>query len=167
MSDEQTEIQGCFRAFQQEIDAYNDRRERLIKSSRDITAASKKVIFSLHRFPHQALFTSSNRQRSNAAIKILADAHAKKNEIVQMVMQAAKREHFDQEKRTEKASSDQDIEIGRATRYERAIGSGIEEFVSFAVAIEALRFQSSLLTLYSICIRWKQSHSYTFSSTPH
>lgn len=147
MTEQQTEIQGCFRAFQLEIDAYNDRRERLIKSSRDITAASKKVIFSLHRFPHQALFTSSNQQRSNAAQKILADAHAKKGEIVAMIMQAAKRERFDGRKRSEEeASPDDDVEVGRAARYERAIGSGIEEFVRRTTAMA----DCSCLTTYHL-----------------
>ncbi|TDL28810.1 Translin [Rickenella mellea] len=38
-----------FDGFRVELDEYNDRRERLIKVSRDITNASKKVIFLLHR----------------------------------------------------------------------------------------------------------------------
>ncbi|EIW86435.1 Translin [Coniophora puteana RWD-64-598 SS2] len=42
-------IRDVFDGFRQELDDYNDRRERLIKSSRDITNLSKKVIFLLHR----------------------------------------------------------------------------------------------------------------------
>ncbi|KAJ3576143.1 hypothetical protein NP233_g638 [Leucocoprinus birnbaumii] len=38
-----------FESFRAEVDDYNDRRERLIKASRDITNLSKKVIFLLHR----------------------------------------------------------------------------------------------------------------------
>lgn len=36
----------------QELDDHHDRRERIIKASRDITALSKKTIFSLQRYVH-------------------------------------------------------------------------------------------------------------------
>ncbi|KAK2747390.1 hypothetical protein FQN55_005139 [Onygenales sp. PD_40] len=42
-------IQSIFTTFRQELDEHHDRRERIIKASRDITALSKKVIFSLQR----------------------------------------------------------------------------------------------------------------------
>ncbi|KAG1716354.1 hypothetical protein ID866_838 [Astraeus odoratus] len=42
-------IQRMFDEFRQELDSQNDRKERLFKSSRDITNLSKKVIFLLHR----------------------------------------------------------------------------------------------------------------------
>ncbi|OCL13686.1 Translin [Glonium stellatum] len=38
-----------FESFRSELDEHHDRRERVIKASRDITAASKKIIFSLQR----------------------------------------------------------------------------------------------------------------------
>ncbi|KAK5171720.1 uncharacterized protein LTR77_003356 [Saxophila tyrrhenica] len=38
-----------FEYFRSELDEHHDRRERIIKASRDITAASKKIIFTLHR----------------------------------------------------------------------------------------------------------------------
>lgn len=38
-----------FEAFRAELDEHHDRRERIIKASRDITAASKKIIFTLQR----------------------------------------------------------------------------------------------------------------------
>ncbi|KAF3909417.1 hypothetical protein AA313_de0201807 [Arthrobotrys entomopaga] len=42
-----------FTTFRNELDEHHDRRERIIKASRDITAASKKIIFTLHRLrPH-------------------------------------------------------------------------------------------------------------------
>jgi len=102
MFNRQEDVQNSFRVFQNEIDAYNDRRERLIKSSRDITTASKRLIFHLHRFPHQSLIISSsevskseprlNTLRSNLAEKVLYEAKTKKDEIVQMILQTAKRE---------------------------------------------------------------------------
>lgn len=38
-----------FEQFRAELDEHHDRRERTIKASRDITAASKKIIFALQR----------------------------------------------------------------------------------------------------------------------
>ncbi|KAF1964878.1 Translin [Bimuria novae-zelandiae CBS 107.79] len=38
-----------FEGFRTELDQHHDRRERIIKASRDITAASKKIIFTLQR----------------------------------------------------------------------------------------------------------------------
>ncbi|KAH8120569.1 Translin [Phellopilus nigrolimitatus] len=42
-------IVHAFDGFRAELDEHNDRRERLIKASRDITILSKKTIFLLHR----------------------------------------------------------------------------------------------------------------------
>ncbi|OAX80890.1 hypothetical protein ACJ72_04771 [Emergomyces africanus] len=42
-------LQPIFNIFRSELDEHHDRRERVIKASRDITALSKKIIFSLHR----------------------------------------------------------------------------------------------------------------------
>ncbi|KAL4882414.1 Translin family-domain-containing protein [Aspergillus karnatakaensis] len=45
----QPNVQSMFEHFRDELDKHHDRRERLIKISRDITALSKKIIFSLQR----------------------------------------------------------------------------------------------------------------------
>ncbi|KAH9821879.1 Translin [Melampsora americana] len=42
-------IDAMFQSFAKELDVHHDRREAIIKLSRDITSASKKVIFYLHR----------------------------------------------------------------------------------------------------------------------
>ncbi|TFK30309.1 Translin [Coprinopsis marcescibilis] len=42
-------VKPAFENFRRELDESNDRRERLIKASRDITNLSKKTIFLLHR----------------------------------------------------------------------------------------------------------------------
>ena len=42
-------ILDAFAAFRDELDEKHDRRERLVKASRDVTNQSKKVIFQLHR----------------------------------------------------------------------------------------------------------------------
>ncbi|KAF3762137.1 hypothetical protein M406DRAFT_45836 [Cryphonectria parasitica EP155] len=43
------EFTPMFEHFRDELDDHHDRRERIIKASRDITALSKKMIFSLQR----------------------------------------------------------------------------------------------------------------------
>ncbi|KAF2275978.1 Translin [Westerdykella ornata] len=40
---------AMFEEFRKELDEHHDRRERIVKASRDITAASKKIIFTLQR----------------------------------------------------------------------------------------------------------------------
>lgn len=40
---------SMFEGFRAELDEHHDRRERIIKASRDITASSKKIIFTLQR----------------------------------------------------------------------------------------------------------------------
>ncbi|KAF8624784.1 hypothetical protein AX15_005674 [Amanita polypyramis BW_CC] len=49
MASSKYSIIQIFEVFRAELDDYNDRRERLIKASRDVTNLSKKVIFFLHR----------------------------------------------------------------------------------------------------------------------
>ena len=43
------EIQTLFQQYQNELDCSHDKRERLVKLSRDITIQSKRIIFLLHR----------------------------------------------------------------------------------------------------------------------
>ncbi|KAL8859704.1 MAG: hypothetical protein Q9178_003819 [Gyalolechia marmorata] len=45
-------VMSMFETFRNELDEHQDRRERIIKTSRDITALSKKIIFSLQRVRH-------------------------------------------------------------------------------------------------------------------
>ncbi|KAF1941568.1 Translin [Clathrospora elynae] len=54
MADEKPEqpsspFMAMFEDFRKELDEHHDRRERIIKASRDITASSKKIIFTLQR----------------------------------------------------------------------------------------------------------------------
>eukprot|EP00850_Spirogloea_muscicola_P012011 SM000076S21832 [mRNA] locus=s76:443678:445384:- [translate_table: standard] len=43
------ELSLQFRVYAGQLDAINERRERLVKASRDVTVHSKKVIFAIHR----------------------------------------------------------------------------------------------------------------------
>ena len=47
--DSSPDLNTIFTKIRDKLDAHYDRRERLIKISRDITALSKKMIFSLQR----------------------------------------------------------------------------------------------------------------------
>ena len=46
MAESSTQILSIFETFRNELDEHHDRRERLIKISRDITALSKKMYVS-------------------------------------------------------------------------------------------------------------------------
>jgi len=48
-SKSQSPFMPMFESIRDELDVHHDRRERVIKASRDITAASKKIIFALQR----------------------------------------------------------------------------------------------------------------------
>jgi hypothetical protein len=47
---ERNALTPMFENLRDELDAHHDRRDRIGKASRDITALSKKIIFSLQRF---------------------------------------------------------------------------------------------------------------------
>ncbi|KAK8169274.1 Translin [Phyllosticta citrichinensis] len=55
-----------FELFRAELDDHHDRRERTIKASRDITAASKKIIFSLQRVRKLGQPVPPNVTKANA-----------------------------------------------------------------------------------------------------
>jgi hypothetical protein len=44
-----SEVLSMFETFRQILDEHNDRYERLVKLSRDLTIQSKRIIFLLHR----------------------------------------------------------------------------------------------------------------------
>lgn len=46
--DENSPIYQQFKQFSKELDDKNDRHERIVKQSRDITIESKRIIFLLH-----------------------------------------------------------------------------------------------------------------------
>ncbi|KAF2501755.1 translin associated factor X [Lophium mytilinum] len=54
-------VMAMFEGFRSELDEHHDRRERVIKASRDITAASKKIVRTLNK-PLPAFVTKSNAQ---------------------------------------------------------------------------------------------------------
>lgn len=118
------QVLEAFAGFRDEIDDYNDRRERLIKSSRDVTSLSKKVIFLLHRFDIKD-FASAHP--SDKTRKLFSEAETKLDEIVGLLRQASATEGLGS---IETEGLDASTKMLRSQRYERNIGGGLEEFVS-------------------------------------
>ncbi|KAF8740652.1 hypothetical protein AX14_007788 [Amanita brunnescens Koide BX004] len=102
----------AFEAFRVELDDYNDRRERLIKASRDITTLSKKVIFLLHRTlteasSHDPAIAKQAALRGREKLREVQSLYAKMNS---------------------------ELERDRYWRYQRQVSPGLQEY------IEALSF---------------------------
>ncbi|KAK5090571.1 hypothetical protein LTR05_000745 [Lithohypha guttulata] len=97
-----------FEHFKSEIDTHHDRRERVIKASRDITAYSKKIIFAL--------------QRTKEIGKPLTDRKAL-TDMTKLKQQI---------KETFEGVTD-DLQGINAHRYQRQISPGIQEFMEAAL----------------------------------
>ncbi|CAO1615191.1 unnamed protein product [Jaminaea pallidilutea] len=130
-------IQAAFDGYRGEIDAHNDRRERLIKASRDVTNLSKKLIFHLHRLPPPAHLSSADATLPVAApanpSKMEKEAMQKRDEIVQLIKRVAFEEGL-----TAGSSA--------SLRYERNFGSGVEEFIE-AISFQHFLTHGTLVTL--------------------
>ncbi|CDU24612.1 uncharacterized protein SPSC_04445 [Sporisorium scitamineum] len=141
-SSSSTQIHEVFCSFRDEIDAHNGRRERLVKSSRDVTALSKKVIFLLHRFD---INDFASAQPSAKTRKLFSEAEIKLQEIMSLLRQSALAEGLGSIDAPD-VQLDTSTKRLRAHRYERNIGGGLEEF------IEAISFYHYLRTTQLISI---------------
>ncbi|KAI9846938.1 MAG: hypothetical protein M1838_001101 [Thelocarpon superellum] len=111
---------SMFEAFRDELDEHHDRRERTIKAARDITALSKKMIFSLQRIRHlhrqiPKPIAAENAERAATIAKLFTS-------IVE------------------------DVRGINAWRYRRQISGGIQEFVE-AVSLEHYLTTQRLISL--------------------
>ncbi|KAN0062326.1 hypothetical protein ACQY0O_005208 [Thecaphora frezii] len=118
-------VQSTFEAFRDEIDAHNDRRERLIKTSRDVTSLSKKLIFHLHRYDIRSRSQSSTQPDDSGRLPALSkndrlfkEAEAKLQEIISILRTIAVQEGLNE------ADG-----VDRWARYEHNLGGGLEEFI--------------------------------------
>ncbi|KII93395.1 hypothetical protein PLICRDRAFT_152057 [Plicaturopsis crispa FD-325 SS-3] len=102
-----------FDGFRQELDEFNDRRERLIKTSRDITNISKKTIFFLHRI----VTTESDESDQVLAERAASEAYAKLREV-----------------QTFYSEMKEELQGDRFWRHHRQVSPGLQEY------IEALSF---------------------------
>lgn len=160
----ESDILAAFSAFRDEIDEHNDRRERLIKSSRDVTSLSKKVIFLLHRFDVKD-FGSANP--SGKSRKLFSEAETKLEEIVTLLRQTAEAEGLGS-LAVPGQLPDASTRILRSQRYGRNIGGGLEEFIEAISFYHYLR-TSQLITLQQIQDRFRaelvhESHFYNDQS---
>ncbi|KAJ3736909.1 Translin [Lentinula guzmanii] len=103
-------IYDHFLFFRESLDDYHDRREKLIKASRDITNISKKTIFLLHRLALEAKDASARINASTAGLKKL-------HEVQKMY-----------------ADMKDDLVGDQFWRYQRQVSPGLQEY------IEALSF---------------------------
>ncbi|GAD96324.1 translin-associated factor TraX, putative [Paecilomyces variotii No. 5] len=98
-----TPLQSIFENFRNELDEHHDRRERVIKTSRDITALSKKIIFSLQRL-----------RKINAPLppSIAKENKTRFHQIIELFRNIVP-----------------DVSGINAWRYQRQISGGIQEFI--------------------------------------
>lgn len=102
----------AFDLFRIDLDDYNNRREHLIKSSRDVTNLSKKIIFLLHR-----ILTDDSADDRTLALRAASRAKEKLREVQAMY-----------------AALKDELQGDRFWRYERQVSPGLQEY------IEALSF---------------------------
>ncbi|KAI0757266.1 Translin [Daedaleopsis nitida] len=107
-------VRSAFEQFREELDDHNDRRERLIKTSRDVTNLSKKVIFLLHRLMTEDQDGYDDQLRGRRAA---AQARDKLKDIRSLF-----------------ATMSQELTGERSARYQRNVSPGLQEY------IEALSF---------------------------
>ncbi|KAL9618216.1 MAG: hypothetical protein Q9160_007050 [Pyrenula sp. 1 TL-2023] len=109
---------SMFEAFRSELDEHHDRRERIIKASRDITAQSKKIIFALQR---------ASRLNSQLPPSIAKDVQIKLKAIHGLFQ-----------------SVSPDLQGLNAWRYQRQISSGHQEYVEALSFQQYLELQKLL-----------------------
>lgn len=112
-------LHGIFDTFRSEIDEHHDRRERVIKASKDITAYSKKVIFALQR--------TKDLGRPLTDKRVIADITRLKGQI---------KDTF--------ASVAPDLQDINAWRYQRQISGGIQEYMEAVLFEHYLQTQHAM-----------------------
>ncbi|KAL5518646.1 hypothetical protein ACEPAH_329 [Sanghuangporus vaninii] len=105
--DSRDDIVAAFADMRDELDEHNDRRERLIKASRDVTILAKRVIFLLHR-----LVTEASQFDPGAFSAAAAQGHAKLVEAQSLF-------------RTMR----EDLQGDRFWRYQQAVSPGLQEYI--------------------------------------
>ncbi|SHO77598.1 Uncharacterized protein MSYG_1940 [Malassezia sympodialis ATCC 42132] len=113
-----------FTTYRDEIDAFHDRRERLIKTSRDVTALSKKLIFHLHRYA------------CTDAPDAYASAHTKLQEISLLLHRCGKDEEL---------AVPNGAPHDTMNRFERFLGPSLEEWIEAASFLHFLE-QDALIS---------------------
>ncbi|TFK41337.1 Translin [Crucibulum laeve] len=111
-------VAKLFDYFRADLDDHNDRRERLIKASRDVTNLSKKTIFLLHRIMMEDPEANEQVLAKRAAHR----GHEKLREVQNIY-----------------ATLMEELEGDRFWRYQRQVSPGLQEYIealSFAYYLE-------------------------------
>lgn len=119
--DKMTNLLLAFGKFKTEIDEHYDRRERLIKISRDITALSKKMIFSLHRIPVLPILSGLEAIPAN----ITKELQKNEKSIKDLISSAAP-----------------ELSHTNTWRYQRNISPAIQEYVEAVTFRHYIQYQS-------------------------
>jgi len=122
---EHSHIMQSFSKFQKELDSQYDKRERIVKLSRDITIFSKRVIFALHRTTD-----------AESLPQVLADVESKLDTIKGYLAQIA----------NELVGED-------PYKFSRAYSCGIQEFVEAVTCMHFIR-ENGLLSYEALCERY-------------
>ena len=123
--DENSPVIQSFKEFQSMLDSRYDKRERIVKLSRDTTIISKRVIFQLHRFSDEEGFD-----------KILSDAE---------VMVDGVRTHL------EKIASE--LKAEDPYQFARAFTGGLQEFVEAVTFMHYIK-ENELLGYDDLCKKY-------------
>ncbi|KAG4419951.1 hypothetical protein IFR04_006891 [Cadophora malorum] len=119
-----------FESFRDELDEHHDRRERIIKASRDITAASKKI--GISRVSLAIIKTNTSRVRSLKSTippKIASEVQTKASAMQEQFTLIAP-----------------DLTGINAWRYQRQISGGIQEYME-AISFQHYLVNQTLITL--------------------
>lgn len=128
---ENTGKYGCmFQEFRKQLDAGHDKRERLVKLSRDCTIHSKRAIFTLHQFSGD----------EDTKERVLGEAEAKFNQDVLPILHSIAEEIGDEDPyRHHRAYSPGVQEFIEALAYYKYLKTG--QLIGFSEAQEYLTFQ--------------------------
>ena len=115
-------IKAEFSAHMANLDAKHDRRERLVKLSRDVTIHSKRAIFLLLRCPPKG-----NADKTDVRERVIAEAKTKINEVHALIGCIA-----------------EELEHDDYWKFARAFSPGMQEFIEAASLMEYLEHERVL-----------------------
>ena len=123
-------ILKMFKSLSKKVDEDQDRRERIIKCSRDITAQSKKMIFALHRLSNHPVHEREKKLKDIEKTFIIEILSMFKNKIF------SEYQHFQQ----------QDERLNMQERFNKFCYAGLEEFLE-AYSFYIFLIDRSLISL--------------------
>ncbi|KAI5124441.1 hypothetical protein M0805_008325 [Coniferiporia weirii] len=136
-----------FGVFSEELDKHNDRRERLVKTSRDVTILSKRVIFLLHRLASDV--DSAAAPDAQAALKDAVAQGRHKLAEVQALFRGMR----------------DDLADGLFWRYQSAVSPGLQEYIE-ALAFAHYLEHDALITFEQVQASLGDEHAHQYFPLP-